>query len=262
MSSLSSIQSSPMFVQSSVEFNLSQNKFSSDVKEELQKAFEEGNKEAILDLLRRGANPNQPLQCTQKIARLRTRDYVAQTLLPEDWYEEGVKFVKSEDYADSLDSIQDIEMKDQIEDIIARLQNEEVITDDEMIDFSNALYVAIIFQMHGEKIFQHLYIHPLVVAFALHDFDLARALIEAGADIQDPLFLESLELFFKNAQHENILNFLTQQGLNEEDIHHFRERHQQFEWRMEILNAGYEGFLRDDFDEEMEALPLPPSQKV
>ncbi len=259
MSSLSSIQSSPMFVQSSVEFNLSQNKFSSDVKEELQKAFEGSNSVAIWDLVKRGANPNQPLHYTTMIARVMTRDYVSQVLCV-DWYRD---VLKNEYPKDSFDEIQDIEIKDQLKNIIARLQNEEVVLDDEIIDLSNALYVAEAFQAHGEGLYRDIRIHPLIIALMLHDFDLARGLIEAGANIKDPLFLEGLDMLCINEQYENALDFLIEQGLNEDNLINLMQLRQEFEWVVLGAqdDADWEDF-EDFFDEEVTTSPLVGSQKV
>lgn len=258
MSSLSSVRGSSVFSQIPIE-SIDGGAHCYSYSIELQKAFEESNSVAIWDLVKRGANPNQPLHYTTMIARVMTRDYVSQVLCV-DWYRVALK----NDYpTDSLDNIQDKEIKDQLENIIARLQSEEVVLDNEIIDISNALYVAEAFQAHGEGLYLDVRIHPLIVALMLHDYDLARALIEAGADIKDPLFLEGLDMLCINEQYQNTLDFLLEQGLGEDDLINLMQLRQEFEWA--VLGAQDDADcedLEDFFDEEITPLPLIGSQKV
>lgn len=225
MTILSSTQSSPIFTQKTIKPIDSY-----PYAEDFQKAFEDGNSVAILDLIRRGANPNQPLKYTQKIARLQTIDYVAQTLLPKDWYEQAVKMAKSNDYQDFLNEIQDLEIKYRLEKIILRLQNEEVVSKEEVVDIANAIYVLQVFSIIEAQGEEPICMHPLALALDLHDFDLARELIRNGADLQEPLFLKEIgRNFSMDKSYESIIDFLVEQGFSKKELIDLIESYQECE---------------------------------
>lgn len=222
MSSLSSLQGSPIFSQSPLEPIFGQ-ATCFPFAEEFQKACEESNSVAIWDLVQRGANPNQPLKYTQKISEILTRDYVKQMLCVEEYKE----FLKNSYTMESLDEVQNEDIKAQLMNLISRLQNEEDISDNEVIDLSTTFCVMEAFE--AEKEFDDIQMHPLLIALALHDFDLARGLIQAGADPKDPLFLDQCVALCINEQYENVLDFLIQQGLNEEELSALKSSRQEFE---------------------------------
>ncbi|MFK5284383.1 hypothetical protein ACI3PL_32865, partial [Lacticaseibacillus paracasei] len=70
---------------------------------------------------------------------------------------------------------------------------------------------------------------PLLIALTIHDFDLARGLVGAGADLQDPIFLERLGELYFNEQFDKVLDFLIEQGFNKEELTDLIESHQEFE---------------------------------
>ncbi len=227
MSSLSSIQGSPIFTQ-----RLIKPIDSYPYAEELQKACEEGNGVAIWDLVQRGANPNQPLQNTQKIARLRTRDYVVQSLDIDSWRREVLELLKKDSMASSLDGIEDKALRDEVVNLYARLKSGEPVSNEEIIDVTISLYVVIdwqIAQKENQNYLEKIFIPPLLIALTIHDFDLARGLVGAGADLQDPIFLERLGELYFNEQFDKVLDFLIEQGFNKEELTDLIESHQEFE---------------------------------